>query len=121
MTQNSQDRTVQIVADHHDQIVTFARTSYEHAGRGVIQMDFPDVPPETTVRAVRMMRYITLEDLRQIAPPGSPESADLLLRNGDLRSRDTSRGHGVDRRAERDLDQLRLERPNLVDDPGGVQ
>ena len=23
--------------------------------------------------------------------------------------------------AERDLDQLRLERPNLVDDPGGVQ
>ena len=72
MTQNSQNRTVQIVADHHDQIVTFARTSYEPAGRGVIQMDFPDVPPETTVRAVRMMRYITLEDLRQIAPPGSP-------------------------------------------------
>jgi len=50
MTQNSQDRTVRIVANHHDQIVTFAPTNYQDAGRGVIQMDFPDVPPGTTVR-----------------------------------------------------------------------
>ena len=33
MTQNSQDRMVRIVANHHDQIVTFAPTNYQDAGR----------------------------------------------------------------------------------------
>jgi hypothetical protein len=34
MTQNSQDRTVRIVANHHDQIVTFAPTKLPGRGPG---------------------------------------------------------------------------------------
>ena len=72
MTQNSQDRMVRIVANHHDQIVTFAPTNYQDAGRGVIQMDFPDVPPGTTVRAVRMMRDIRWKTYARSRRPGAP-------------------------------------------------
>jgi hypothetical protein len=47
-----------------------------------------------------------VEDLREIAPPGSPESADILARMTETYDpADTSGGHGRHRRAEPDLDQ----------------
>jgi hypothetical protein len=63
-----------------------------------------------------------VEDLREIAPPGSPESADILARMTETYDPATQAVvmAAIDGQNPISI-KLRLEPPNLVDDPGGVQ
>jgi hypothetical protein len=67
------------------------------------------------------MRYIMLEDLRQIAPSGSPESADLLLRMTETYDPATQAVVMAAIDGQNPISIKLLDPPNLVDDPGGVQ
>jgi hypothetical protein len=61
------ERILKIISDHHEPIAKFAVESYRADGRGVVKIGFPDVPPGSTVMAVRSMTYHTLEQIREIA------------------------------------------------------
>src|SRR5215470_12939690 len=77
MFENSNNRTLKIISDYHNQIANFARESYELDGRGLVQVSFPNVPLCQAAISNRMMRYISLEQLRTV---GRREFAAHLIR-----------------------------------------
>lgn len=81
MSAESRERTMEIISDHHDQLAEFARKSYGHGGRGVIQVSFPNVPPGATVIGSTTMKYIAIDEMHRLAAtlPGN-EDAPILVR-----------------------------------------
>ena len=59
----SEERLLQMISDHHDAIVRFARDSFSTVGRGLIQVEFPRVSPGQTYIAVMQMKYVDLQRL----------------------------------------------------------
>ena len=120
MTTERQNRTVKILDDHHDQIVAFARTNYKTDGRGVIQVGFPNASPVMAVVGVRMMKYITIGEMRRIMRPGDEETATLVrmietydpaLQAVVIAAIDGENPVSV---------KMKLERPLLVDEAEGI-
>ena len=66
MLHNAQNRTIQVIIDHHESIAAFARDSFAKHGRGLVQIGFPNVSPGETVVGVRIVKYKTLAQLRQV-------------------------------------------------------
>ena len=122
MLKSSEERTTQIVSDHHDQIAGFARESYGHEGRGVVQIAFPRVPSGTLPVGSTMMKYHTLDDLRRMAAraPGDNHGA-ILIRM--LETYDPATQAVVTAAIEGEMPvsiKMKLERPIISDEPSGV-
>jgi hypothetical protein len=116
MSNDITDRTLQIISDHHAQISAFARASHESDGRGCVQVEFPNVPLGTTVVGTTMMKYITLNELRNAVKPAKGKDAEVLV--GMVETYDPSIQAVVMASIERENPislKLRLQPPTLVD------
>jgi hypothetical protein len=126
---NSQDadreRLLTVMSNHHDQLVAFARSSYEADGRGVIFVEFPK-PPQAggLVVAAADMTYHTIEGVRAL-------TADMIDTNEDARvlirmveTYDPARQCVVTAsfKGQNPVTvKMRLERTLVSDEPEGVQ
>ena len=118
-----QDRTVEIVSNHQDQFAECARSSYAIHGRGVIQVEFPDVPSGMTALGLSEMKYMTLAELRALTREMSA-AAEVRLLVGMVEGYDHSREAVLYARIKGHDPisiKMKLERPTLVDGPDGVQ
>ena len=119
MSKDSRDRTIEIIGNHHDQLASFAKKSYELDGRGLIHVEFPNVPRGMTVIGQVMMKYVGLEEARGLI--GGDEDGQITLRM--IETYDPTRQAVV---LAGILDEnpisikMRLELPFMVDDPGGT-
>jgi hypothetical protein len=69
--------TEQILADHLEPIARFASESFLLHGRGCVFVEFPDVPPGTTVAGLIQMVYHQLADVPRL---DGNEDAAILIR-----------------------------------------
>src|SRR5690348_12677045 len=123
MSENSNERTQKILADHHSQIATFARESYKHDGRGVVQVSFPNVPPGRTGIAIRPMRYITLDQVQAITAKvrGGDDVANLIRMIETYEpERQAVVTAAIDNESPITI-KMKLELPTFVEDPGQIQ
>ncbi len=124
MSDDSRERTLTIIGDHHDQIATFARQSYALDGRGVTRISFPDVPPGTTAIVATEMVYHTLAEIRRVTANLTGTTADdaaVLIRMID--TYDPARQAVVTAAIAGQNPitiKMKLERPFLLDDADGV-
>ena len=80
MSTESNNRTLQIISAHHGQIVAFAKESFAAAGRGVIVVGFPNVPPGATAVGSTDMKYVTLDEMRELFAGDPNEDAAITIR-----------------------------------------
>ena len=120
MSDESQDRTIKIISDHHGQIATFARKSYELDGRGAIQVGFPNVPPGRTAVGVGIMKSVALAELHRLAP--ADEEMAVLVRM--VETYDPMKQAVVLAAIDGELSisiKMKLDPPFVVDTADGVQ
>jgi hypothetical protein len=124
MSDESIDRTMKIISDHHHQIVDFARKAYSQDGRGSIEVQFPNVPPGATAIGVSMMSYHKLDELRRLFARelAGNEDAAILMRMMETYHPERQAVVTATIEGENPITiKMKLERPFIVDEPEGVQ
>lgn len=66
METDNTELVLQFVSAAQPELAGFAKSSFQDGGRGVIRVEFPEVPPGSTVVASTEMVYQTLEEIRRV-------------------------------------------------------
>ena len=119
---NDQDWALRLLDDGHEHIAKFGRECFAEFGRGVVQVEFPKVPKGTTRITARNMSYIDLPTLQtsdDVMTLG--EDAAILMRTVETYDSDCQVVvlASIDGGTPASV-KMRLEKPLLLDEPGGV-
>ena len=123
MSQTDQDRALAMIGEAQERLAIFASESCAAKGRGVVRVSAPELPPGITMVSPEMA-YHTLDEIRGLtgdAKGSLREQADVLIGMIETYDPEQQAVIMVAFGAGNPISvKMRLERPFILDDAGGV-